>query len=93
MLINSYTDKDCRKSWVDNGDCCCNCIHRYLLVVDNFPMGYYCGVFKDESDDGLIHISRHGHGMCEMHRRKGEKSAKDMTIEIFGEETDTSEHN
>ena len=39
-------------------------------------MGYYCGVFKDESDDGLIHISRDGHGICEMHRRKGEKSAK-----------------
>jgi len=56
-------------------------------------MGYYCGVFKNESDDGLIHISRDGHGMCEMHRRKGEKSAKEMAVEIFGEETDTSEHN
>lgn len=93
MLINSYTDKNCRKSWVDNGDCCCNCIHRYLLMVDDFPMGYYCGVYKDMGNDSLIHISIDGHGMCEMHQKKGEKSAKDMTIEIFGEETDTSEHN
>lgn len=93
MLINSYTDKDCRKSWVDNGDCCCNCIHRYLLMVDDFPMGYYCGVFKDVLNNGLIYISRSGHGMCEGHQRKGEKSAKEMAVEIFGEETDTSEHN
>lgn len=93
MLINSYTNKDCRKSWVDNGDCCCNCIHRYLLMVDDFPMGYYCGVFKDVLNDGLIYISRSGHGMCEGHQRKGEKSAKEMAVEIFGEETDTSEHN
>lgn len=81
MLINSYTDKDCQKSWVDNGDCCCNCIHRYLLVVDNFPMDYYCGLFKDESDDGLIRISRDGHGMCEMHRRKHEKCPEELVIE------------
>lgn len=93
MLINSYTDKDCRKSWVDNGDCCCNCIHRYLLMVDDFPIGYYCGVFKDVLNDGLIYISRSGHGMCEGHQRKGEKSAKEIAVEIFGEETDTSEHN
>lgn len=79
MLINNYTNKTCRKSWVDNGDCCCNCIYRYLLMVDNFPMGYYCKC--KAFDDTPMFISIDGHGMCEMHRRKHEKCPEKLFIE------------
>ncbi len=70
MLIENHTDKDCRFSWVDNGDCCCNCIHRYLLVIDNFPIGFVCRLqFEDSDTEVLNDLKWSGHGLCEMHVR------------------------
>lgn len=83
MLVNKYRNEDCRLSIVGNGDCCCNCIHRYLLMVDNFPIGYYCGVFKDIPDCSLMYRSLNGHGICEMHHRKGANKPEDLIIENF----------
>lgn len=68
MLIASHTTEDCYKSFIDNGDCCCNCKHRYLLVTDdNFPLGYVCGVPFMQGE--LTFISENGHSMCECHER------------------------
>lgn len=74
MLIKSFSNKDCIHSFTDDGCCCCNCIHRYLLVVDNVPLGFKCGVMidnKNELGDGsYVDIPGiEGHAMCEMHMR------------------------
>lgn len=74
MLIESHTDKDCKFSLVDNGDCCCNCIHRYLLAVDNFPITFICKLrFDDSNNEMLVDLGRDGHAMCEMHVRTTKK--------------------
>lgn len=66
MLIKNSINKKCNQSFVD-GECCCNCKHRYVSMVDNFPLGWFCGHPVFEGD---IHfISFEGHSMCEMHER------------------------
>lgn len=67
MLISDFNITDCTESITGDGDCCCNCKHRLLSVVNGFPLGYFCGV--DLLEDTLMFISYDGHGMCEMHER------------------------
>lgn len=47
MLIPCHINKDCKHSFVNNGDCCCNCIHRHLLLIDGFPVGFVCSMNMD----------------------------------------------
>jgi hypothetical protein len=66
MLIPSHHDIRCKDGFYD-GECCCNCIHRYLIVDDNtgFPMGYVCATPIMGGE--LSFISYEGHGLCECH--------------------------
>ena len=79
MLIKSFSNKKCIHSITNDGCCCCNCIHRYLLVVDNTPLGFKCGVFIN--NELLIDIPGiDGHSMCEMHTSVNQKPYDEFDI-------------
>lgn len=79
MLIKSFSNKKCIHSITNDGCCCCNCIHRYLLVVDNTPLGFKCGVFIN--NESLIDIPGiDGHSMCEMHTSVNQKPYDEFDI-------------
>ena len=84
MLISSHKNKNCKYSIVDNGDCGCNCVNRYLLTSNGFPVGFVCRLmFEDSNEMMTTFIDRHGwgHGICEMHLRDGETPrAEDLDI-------------
>lgn len=68
MLIPDHTNGYCRHTFVNDGACCCNCIHRYLLISDEgMPMGYYC---LQPELDMVTFIGFEGHSMCELHCRE-----------------------
>lgn len=83
MLIPCHINKDCKQSFVNNGDCCCNCIHRHLLLIDGFPVGFVCSMNMD-GESILINLNRSGHGMCEMYCRERDKNKNinDLNIDI-----------
>ncbi len=85
MLIKSFSNKKCIHSITNDGCCCCNCIHRYLLIVDNTPLGFKCGVFLNSDELGggsLMDIPGiDGHAMCEMHTRINQKPDNELEIE------------
>lgn len=73
MLIPSHINTDCRHSIVDNGDCCCNCVFRYLLTTkDGFPIRFVCKLEFPHEDSYVINLDQYGHGLCEMHQRENE---------------------
>lgn len=76
MLVSSHINSNCRHSIVSNGDCCCNCIYRYLLTTkDGFPIRYVCNIPPNphRGEDGFIlNLDYYGHGLCEMHQRISE---------------------
>lgn len=79
MLIPDHNNEYCRQTIVNEGECCCNCIYRYLLVNDEgFPMGYYCR--HPVIGNTPIFISYDGHSMCEMHQRETDIPIEEMTI-------------
>lgn len=79
MLISSYNDNICPSSLTEDGDCCCNCIHRRILLVDGMPITFMCDTIMD-GKRYLINIGRNGHSLCELHQRKGETPAEKLTI-------------
>ena len=81
MLVPCHTNKSCRNSFIESGECCCNCIHRHLLLVNGFPVGFVCYINMD-GEQILIRLNRSGHGMCEMHcsERDRNKNINDLNI-------------
>ena len=67
MLIPDYNNGFCYKSINYDGDCCCNCKHRVLLVIYRFPLGYYCN--HPIYEKVLTFIGYSGHSICEMYER------------------------
>ena len=81
MIIPDFDNKSiCYRSLYE-GDCCCNCIHRVLCVIDGFPCGYYCNhpIMGNE----LTFIGFEGHSMCEMHQRKKDEDLYLNKMEII----------
>jgi hypothetical protein len=77
MLTPSYVDRDCIVTSYADGDCCCNCVNRYLLRVKGFPIGFVCKLhFYDSGEEHIMDLSWNGHSICEMHKR-----AKEIKIE------------
>lgn len=70
MITPNHVYKDCVVTNYSNGDCCCNCVNRYLLSVKGFPIGFVCKLhFENDHDEYIMNLSWHGHSMCEMHER------------------------
>lgn len=74
MLVPAYSAKGCIHSVVtDIGDtdCCCNCIHRHMLIVGGLPIKFMCvnDFGEGPGHEHVAEISYTGHGMCECHER------------------------
>lgn len=64
MLIPNDNIKKCEHSIVDDGACCCNCRYRFVLMVDNCPIGFVC---NNHYINHIVKVQNNGHGMCECH--------------------------
>ena len=70
MLVPNHRKyRPCRFSTTPEiqGECCCTCIHRHLLIVGGIPMKYVCKVVFDKEDAILVDLGTEGHGLCEMY--------------------------
>lgn len=66
MLQQSYKNIKCSKSFLDDGSCCCNCVNRYILIVDGVPLKFVCKIKNLGNNTAILDLHA-GHGMCEMH--------------------------
>lgn len=79
MLIKNYKNSNCPFSYTGDGDCCCNCIHRHLLLVEGMPITFMCNL-KIDGKIHMINIGHNGHSLCEMHQREGQIPIEKLNI-------------
>ena len=69
MLIRNTNFKPCIKKRGDeiyNGECCCNCRHRYIVFSRMIPLGYVCYInFGDCPENTITRLPNDGYAFCE----------------------------
>ena len=69
MLLRNTNFKPCTPKMSDeiyNGECCCNCRHRYVVLSRMAPLGYACCInFGDSPANTIPKLPNDGHAFCE----------------------------
>ena len=83
MLVKNTNNKSCKHSIMHNGECCCNCKHRYTLFVNNVPLRFVCLIKEEGNTFGMTLRGSRGHDLCEMYENVDSKDIvfKNLYIE------------
>lgn len=81
MLFRNANSKSCRHS-IDEGDCCCNCAHKYTMFSNGFPCGQLCLIEGRTENDTMFHwLKPNEHSLCEMHITVGQPLNVELEID------------